>query len=129
MPRVITDSEAVITEWGHITGRLWKHPFIDTFINAFAKQIFAKFEIDKSDFEAFSRPFRIAKISIKKIFKKSVYEHYEKQLTEKLSLINDSSKLFLYSNLKSDIKLEEYLKREKKLKNRQLLTKFRFKWS
>ena len=49
----------------------------------FAKEIFAEFEIDKSDFEAFSRPFKIAKISIKKIFKKSVYEHYEKQLTEK----------------------------------------------
>jgi hypothetical protein len=29
------------------------------------------------------RPFKMAKISIKKIFKKSVYEHYEKQLTEK----------------------------------------------
>jgi hypothetical protein len=47
--------------------------------------IFAEFEIDKSDFEAFSRPFKIAQISIKKIFKKSVYEHYEKQLTEKPS--------------------------------------------
>ena len=51
----------------------------------------------KSDFEAFSRPFKIAKISIKKIFKKSVYEQYEKQLTEKLSLNNDSLKLFLYT--------------------------------
>jgi hypothetical protein len=39
--------------------------------------------------------FKIAKISIKKIFKKSVYDHYEKQLTEKLSMNNDSSKLFL----------------------------------
>ena len=29
----------------------------------FAKEIFAEFEIDKSDFEAFSRPFKIAKIS------------------------------------------------------------------
>ena len=40
-------------------------------------------------------------------------------------MINDSSKLFLYSKLKSDIKLEEYLKSERNLKNRQLLTKFR----
>jgi hypothetical protein len=62
---------------------------------------------------------------IKKVFKKSVYEHYEKQLTEKLSLNNDSSKLFLYSKLKSDIKLEEYLKSERHFKIRQLLTKFR----
>jgi hypothetical protein len=32
----------------------------------FAKEIFAEFEIDKSDVEALSRPFKIAKISIKK---------------------------------------------------------------
>ena len=32
----------------------------------FAKEIFAEFEIDKRDFEAFRRPFKIAKISIKK---------------------------------------------------------------
>jgi dTDP-4-dehydrorhamnose reductase len=31
----------------------------------FAKEIFAEFEIDKSDFETFSRPFKFAKISIK----------------------------------------------------------------
>jgi hypothetical protein len=37
------------------------------------KEIFAEFEIDKSGFEAFSRVFKIAKISIKKIFEKSVY--------------------------------------------------------
>ena len=39
-------------------------------------------------------------------------------------MINDSSKLFLYK-LKSDIKLEEYLKSERNFKNRQLLKKFR----
>ena len=33
----------------------------------FAKEIFAEFEIDKRDFEAFRRPFKTAKISIKKI--------------------------------------------------------------
>ena len=40
----------------------------------FAKEIFVEFEIVKIDFEAFSRSFKITKISIKKIFKKSVYE-------------------------------------------------------
>ena len=35
----------------------------------YAKEIFAEFEIDKSDNEAFSRPFKIAKISIKKYLK------------------------------------------------------------
>jgi hypothetical protein len=39
-----------------------------------------------------------------------------------LSLINDSSKFFLYSKLISDIILEEYLKSERNFKNRQLLT-------
>ena len=34
----------------------------------FAKEIFAEFEIDKSDFEAFSRPFKIAQISINFFF-------------------------------------------------------------
>jgi hypothetical protein len=51
--------------------------------------------------------------------------HYGKKITDKLSLINDPSKLFLYSKLKSDIKLEENLKSERNFKNRQLLTKFR----
>jgi dTDP-4-dehydrorhamnose reductase len=35
----------------------------------FAKEIFAEFEIDKSDFEAFSRPFKIAKTLLKKYLK------------------------------------------------------------
>ena len=34
----------------------------------FAKEIFAEFEMDKTDFEAFSRSFKIAKISIKNMF-------------------------------------------------------------
>ena len=66
---------------------------------------------------------KLLKFLLKK-YLKHVYEHYEKQLTEQLSLINDSLKLFLYSKLKSDIKLEEYLKSERNLKNRKLLTKF-----
>ena len=41
---------------------------------------------------------------------------------------NYNSKLFLYSKLKSDIKLEEYLKSERNFKNRQLLTKFRLSY-
>ena len=44
---------------------------------------------------------------------------------EKLSSIDDSSKLFLYSKLKKEIGLEEYLKIEQNFKYRQLLTKFR----
>ena len=44
---------------------------------------------------------------------------------KKISNLDDSSKLFLYSKLKTDIKLEDYLKLTKNFNNRHLLTKFR----
>ena len=44
---------------------------------------------------------------------------------DKLSSLDDSSKLFLNSKLKNKTGLAEYLKIEKNFKNRQLLTKFR----
>jgi hypothetical protein len=44
---------------------------------------------------------------------------------KKISNLDDSSKLFLYSKLKTDIKLEDYLKLTKMFNNRHLLTKFR----
>ena len=44
---------------------------------------------------------------------------------EKISNLDDSSKLFLYGKLKTDIKLEDYLKLTKNFNNRHLLTKFR----
>ena len=53
--------------------------------------------------------------------KKPIKEKYE----EKILNLDDSSKLFLYSKLKTDIKLEDYLKLTKKINNRQLLIKFR----
>jgi hypothetical protein len=39
--------------------------------------------------------------------------------------VQESSKLYLYSQLKSDIKLENYLLIENSFEKRQLLTKFR----
>jgi hypothetical protein len=39
--------------------------------------------------------------------------------------MNNDSKLLLYNQLKTQIKLEEYLLKETSFKNRQLLTKFR----
>ena len=66
------------------------------------------------------------KILLKDLLKKlSKNNIYDKLLTDKLSSIDDSSKLFLYSKLKKEIELEEYLKIEKNFKYRQLLTKFR----
>ena len=63
--------------------------------------------------------------SFKNTFKKTIKEKYEEQILEKISNLDDSSKLFLYSKLKTDIKLEDYLKLTKIVNNRQLLTKFR----
>jgi hypothetical protein len=39
--------------------------------------------------------------------------------------MNNDSKLFLYTQLKTQIKLEEYLLKETSFKNRQLIIKFR----
>ena len=49
----------------------------------------------------------------------------KKKILEKISNLDDSSKLFLYSKLKTDIKLEDYLKLTIFFSNGQLLTKFR----
>jgi hypothetical protein len=43
-----------------------------------------------------------------------VKEKYEENILEKITNLDDSSKLFLYSELKTDIKLEDYLKLTKK---------------
>jgi hypothetical protein len=68
---------------------------------------------------------KLLKSLLKYIFLKICLWTLCKTINRNLSLNNDSSKLFLYSKLKSDIKLEEYLKSERNFKNRQLLTKFR----
>ena len=54
-----------------------------------------------------ANPFYLSRIHLKKTIK----EKYE----EKISNLDDSSKLFLYSKLKPDIKLEDYLKLTKKI--------------
>jgi hypothetical protein len=54
-----------------------------------------------------------------------VSENYTSKVQEKPSKITDSSELYLYSQLKSDIKLENYLLIENSFEKRQLLTKFR----
>ena len=66
--------------------------------------------------------FYLSRIHLKIHLKKTIKEKYEEKILEKISNLDDSSKLFLYSKLKTDIKLEDYLKLTK---NRQLLTKFR----
>jgi Gpi18-like mannosyltransferase len=75
----------------------------------FATEIFKEVELNKNNFEDFNKPFLLVK--------------------EKISNLDDSSILFLYSKLKTDIKLEDYLKLTKKFNNQQLLTKFRTLYS
>ena len=76
-------------------------------------------------YEHFNRPFYKIKNILKKKFKEVVSENYTTKVQEKLSKLTDSSKLYLYSQLKSDIKLENYLLIENSFEKRQLLTKFR----
>jgi hypothetical protein len=53
-------------------------------------------------------------------------KNYKRKILGKISNLDDSSKLFLYSKLtKQTFKLEDYLKLTKQFNNRQLLTKFR----
>ena len=65
----------------------------------------------KNYFEDFSKPFLL----VKDTFKKTIKEKYEEKILEKISSLSDSSKLFLYRKLKTDIKLEDYLKLTKTL--------------
>jgi hypothetical protein len=76
----------------------------------FATEIFKEVELNKNNFEDFNKPFLLVKDTFKNTFKKTIKEKYEEKILEKISNLDDSSKLFLYSKLKTDIKLEVYLK-------------------
>jgi hypothetical protein len=91
----------------------------------FATKIFEEFSFDFTEYENFTRPFNKIKNNLKKMFKEVVSENYTTKVQEKLSKLTDSSKLYLYSQLKSDIKLENYILIENSFEKRQLLTKFR----
>jgi hypothetical protein len=56
-----------------------------------------------------SHTFLLVKDTFKNTFKKTIKEIYEENIFEKISNLDDSSKLFLYSKLKTNIKLEDYL--------------------
>jgi hypothetical protein len=90
-----------------------------------ALQIFDECEMDSGEYENLDRPFNKIKQSLRFKFRKTVSEKYTSRTLQKLSNMNNDSKLFLYSQLKTQIKLEEYLLKETSFKNRQLLTKFR----
>jgi hypothetical protein len=51
--------------------------------------------------------------------------HIVKKTLEKLTSFNETSKLYIYSKIKSELKLENYLLLFSNIKMRQLFTKFR----
>ena len=77
-----------------------------------ATEIFKEVELNKNNFEDFNNAFFLVKDTFKNTLKKNipVKEKYEENILEQISNLDDSSKLFLYSELKTDIKLEDYLK-------------------
>jgi uncharacterized protein VirK/YbjX len=68
--------------------------------------------MDSGEYENLDRPFNKIKQSLKFKFRKTVSEKYTSRTLQKLSNMNNDSKLFLYSQLKTQIKLEEYLLKE-----------------
>ena len=66
---------------------------------------------------------QILKISPK--LKKVINDSYSKKTLEKLSSFNETSKLYIYSKIKSELKLENYLLFFSNFKMIQLFTKFR----
>jgi hypothetical protein len=89
--------------------------------------MFKEFDLDIEDYSNIVKPFHRLKFPLKKEFKKIFLNNYTLKTKYKLSKLTESSKLFLYSKLKNDIILEPYLLQLSNLKNRQLITKFR--WS
>ena len=81
--------------------------------------------MDIDEYTNFDKPFKVVKEHLKTKFKKIIIDKYEQKTILKISKITDSSKLFLYSKLKKNIKMEEYLKHENSFQKRQLITKFR----
>ena len=91
----------------------------------FASNIFKEFELDIENYKNFDKSFKQIKSSMKKQFNKVVKENYENQFRKKLSAITDDSKLFLFSKIKQNIGIENYLLQISSFKNRQNFTKFR----
>ena len=84
----------------------------------FAREILAEFDINEEDLIVLDKPFKLnIKNAIKNSTKRVVKEKYEHIILEKLSNLDENSKLFLYNNVKNEIKLEDYLFTLKKFNN------------
>jgi dTDP-4-dehydrorhamnose reductase len=84
----------------------------------FAREILAEFDINEEDLFVLDKPFKLnIKNPIKNSTKRVVKEKYEQIILEKLSNLDENSKLFLYNKLKNEIKLEDYLSTLKNFNN------------
>ena len=68
--------------------------------------IFKELDLEITDFENFTRPFASIKHSPKKNIKKVINDSYSKKMWEKLSSFNETSKLYIYSKIKSELNLK-----------------------
>ena len=90
-----------------------------------ALNLFKEIGKDSSDFKQPDDLYKKIKKSLKKEVSSSVCNFYKNKMIDKISRLTDSSKLFLYRKLKTEIKLEDYLIQQKVFKFRQNLTKLR----
>jgi hypothetical protein len=93
--------------------------------HSFIGNIIKELDLEITEFENFTRPFASIKHSLKEKIKKVINDSYSKKTLEKLSSFNETSKLYIYSKIKSELKLENYLLFFSNFKMRRLLTKFR----
>ena len=93
--------------------------------HTFAHNTFEEMGLDIKDFESSDKPFNEIKFDLKIKLKNQINNVYKGKTVNKLSSIDDSSKLSLYSKLKSEIGIEKYLLEEPSFKNRQMITKLR----
>ena len=90
-----------------------------------ALALFKENNLNSNDYICKHKKFEIIRHSFKKQLKKIVLDKYKEKTMEKVSNFSETSKLHLYSKLKHDLNMEEYLIFESSFKNRQLLSKFR----
>jgi hypothetical protein len=90
----------------------------------FAREILAEFDINEEDIFVLE-PFKLIKNPMKNSTKRVVKEKYDQTILEKLSNLDENSKLFLCNKLKNEIKLEDYLSTLKNFNSRKIVTKFR----
>lgn len=91
---------------------------------SFARSVMTEFEIDYENFENDNKSFKEIKLHIKREIKKTIKEKYDELVINKISSFDASSKLYLYSKLKSDVNVSDYLNLQN-FNSRRILTKLR----